>query len=67
MCLDIEHSRKNKNKLKNSIVYEENRENLEINMEHATTANESSTNLGMRSLCGGSIVEHKPIFDFNQE
>ena len=64
MCLDIEHSRKNKNNLKNSLVSEENREISEVNMEHAI---ETSTNLGMKSLCGGSLVEHKPIFDSNQE
>lgn len=64
MCLDIEHSRKNKNNLKNSVVCQENQEILEVNMEHAI---EPSANLRMRSLCGGSLVDHKPIFDLNQE
>lgn len=66
MCLDIENSRKNKNHMKDSIGNAENRDIIEINMEHATSI-EPGNNFGIKSLCGGSLVEHKPIFDFNQE
>jgi hypothetical protein len=58
MCLDVEQSQKSGSKLENSSVEDINRQKSENKMEHAKKERN-----GLKTLCGGSLIEHKPIFD----
>lgn len=64
MCLDIDSQRRSQNLLENTSVYQGNQEILEVNMEPENAVN---SNLNLKSLCGGSLIEHKPVFDTNGE
>lgn len=56
MCLDIDYHYNNQNLFVNS----NNTGNL-VEMETETQTLEYKLNV--RSLCGGSLIDHKPIFD----
>lgn len=52
MCLDANHTSKTKKDMKNSRERAENSEKVE-----------SSYDFPIKCLCGGSLIEHQPVFD----
>jgi hypothetical protein len=58
MCLDVEQSQKSDSKLEDTSVFDVNNQKSENKMEHALQKQN-----GLKTLCGGSLIEHKPIFD----
>lgn len=63
MCLDVDYAKKKKSIVKDSSVYEIIDESFDSNMEHA----DFKEMMELKSLCGGSLIEHKPIFDRKQQ
>ncbi len=63
MCLDVEKTSENIEFMEHTSNYQENQEIMteEANLSY------SPTNLNIKSLCGGSLINHKPIFDPNGE
>lgn len=64
MCLDVDSKRRSQNLLENTGVYQDNQEFLDVNME---PENSIQPNLNLKSLCGGNLINHKPVFDPNGE
>lgn len=52
MCLDVSHTSNNPNNMKNS------NESAEMSGK-----DENSSDLPIKCVCGGSLIEHKPVFD----
>lgn len=64
MCLEIDKIHKNQKLLENTIAFEENQEIFDVNMEEE---NSYISGLNLKTLCGGSLINHKPVFDLNGE
>jgi len=56
MCLDLDSYYNNQNLLVNQNISENI---VEMNSQEITTEHK----LNIKTLCGGSLIEHKPIFD----
>ncbi|KAG5675282.1 hypothetical protein PVAND_005196 [Polypedilum vanderplanki] len=65
MCLDIDYHYNNQN----SIINTNSLENHNQNIDNNSITMESTTDLKykVKSMCGGSVIEHKPLFDSSGE